>query len=462
MLNIYYKNRALQNNLKPSLLHKLKIGLRSLTTLAIITSSCAAIANDADNDILTGSESTLEVIQVIGNKVSSTSENGSRLDLSLKEMPATIDIISGDAIRLRNDFSLLNAVTRSAGFTGAGNPGNGGTSISARGFTGQDVVTKLYDGNRNFTLAGTLTFPFDTWAVERIDILKGPASVLYGLGGIAGAYNVIPKSPSEEFEASIRLSVGENNTQFLGVSVNGALSESLVGRADISANKSDNWVSNGASESEMAALALKWQASDNLALTVRHDAGEQSPLRYFGIPLVDGDFNKDWVGLNFNVGDSQINYDDRITRLIADWNISDSVSLNAELFSLDTDRYWQNDWPSMNDYMPGVAPPILRAWLVGEQELSKSNSKTSESGSKTGAELADKRWAKHKVLCEEVREMAIPFINRGKLLHNVIANELIKTSDLGGLSRAVVIREVAGQCYEMHRDDLIRGKKKPK
>jgi iron complex outermembrane receptor protein len=339
MINIYYKNRVLQSNQKPGPLHKFKAGLRSLSILAIITSSCAAIAND--NDMQTGSESTLEVIQIIGNKVTSTSENGSRLGLSLKEMPATIDIISGDAIRLRNDFSLLNAVTRSAGFSGAGNPGNGGTSISARGFTGQDAVTKLYDGNRNFTLAGTLTFPFDTWAVERIEILKGPASVLYGLGGIAGAYNVIPKSPSEEFEADIRLSVGENNTQFLGASVNGALAESLVGRADISVSKSDNWVSNGASESEMAALALKWQASDTLALTIRHDAGEQSPLRYFGIPLVDGDFNKDWVGLNLNVGDSQINYDDRITRLIADWNISDSVSLNAELFSLNTDRYWK-------------------------------------------------------------------------------------------------------------------------
>jgi iron complex outermembrane receptor protein len=341
MYNIYYKNRGFQNNLKLGLLHKLKVGLRSLPTLAIITSSCAAIATDADIDMRTDSESTLEVIHVIGNKVTSTSENGSRLNLSLKEIPATIDIISGDAIRIRNDFSLLNAVTRSAGFSGAGNPGNGGTSISARGFTGQDAVTKLYDGNRYFTLAGTLTFPFDTWAVERIEILKGPASVLYGLGGIAGAYNVIPKSPSEEFEADIRLSVGENNTQFLGASVNGELAESLVGRADISVSKSDNWVSNGASESEMAALALKWQASDDLALTIRHDAGEQSPLRYFGIPLVDGDFNKDWVELNPNVGDSQINYDDQITRLIADWNISDSVSLNAELFSLNTDRYWQ-------------------------------------------------------------------------------------------------------------------------
>jgi outer membrane cobalamin receptor len=89
--------------------------------------------------------------------------------------------------------------TRSAEFSGAGKPGNGGTSISARGVADQDVVTKFYDGNRNFTLAGTLTFPFDTWAVEQIEVLKGPASVLYGLAGIAGAYNVIPKYSSEDF-----------------------------------------------------------------------------------------------------------------------------------------------------------------------------------------------------------------------------------------------------------------------
>ena len=41
-----------------------------------------------------------------------------------KEIPATVDKIEGDAIRLRRDISLLEAVTRSAGFT-AGNPGNG-------------------------------------------------------------------------------------------------------------------------------------------------------------------------------------------------------------------------------------------------------------------------------------------------------------------------------------------------
>ena len=61
---------------------------------------------------------------------------------------------------------------------------------------GQDVVTKLYDGNNYYTMASTITFPFDTWAIDRVEILKGPASVLYGQGGVAGAYNVVPKSVS--------------------------------------------------------------------------------------------------------------------------------------------------------------------------------------------------------------------------------------------------------------------------
>jgi len=162
MFNTYSKNGLLQNKLKSELLSKPKVGTRSLSALAIalaITmSSCSAIASDAHNDTTnnkqTSSDVTLEEIRVVAEKHSSISESGSRLGLSLKEIPATIDIIDGDAIQIRSDYSVLNTVTRSAGFTGFGNPGNGGTNISARGFTGQDAVTKLYDGNRLFTLAG--------------------------------------------------------------------------------------------------------------------------------------------------------------------------------------------------------------------------------------------------------------------------------------------------------------------
>lgn len=128
----------------------------------------------------------------------------------------------------------------------------------------------------------------------------------------------------------------------------------------------------------------------------------------------------------------------------------------------DTEEYWRYVWPLMDDYMPGIAPPILRSWLVDDQKKNNSKSKSSDSGSKIGSELADKRWAKHKVLCDEVREMAIPLISRDNLLHNEIARDLNDTSELAPLSLQIIMREVAAQCYAMGHNDLVRGQKKPK
>src|SRR3569833_2554112 len=53
----------------------------------------------------------------------------------------------------------------------------------------------LFDGTRLYVGAGTLTFPYDTWSSQCIEVLRGPASVLYGEGAIGGAINVISKMP---------------------------------------------------------------------------------------------------------------------------------------------------------------------------------------------------------------------------------------------------------------------------
>ena len=105
---------------------------------------------------------------------------------------------------------------------------------------------------------------------------------------------MVPKSPSAEFGTDLRLSLGQDGESFLGASLTGALSNSVTGRIDYSNGQSDNWVNNGASETEMLALALEWQASEDLTLAFRYDAGDQSPLRYFGIPIVTSDFDDDF------------------------------------------------------------------------------------------------------------------------------------------------------------------------
>ena len=64
-------------------------------------------------------------------------ETGSRLGLTALETPASVAQIDGDAIRSRGDLDIMSAVTRAPGVTTSANPGNGGTALSLRGFSGQ-------------------------------------------------------------------------------------------------------------------------------------------------------------------------------------------------------------------------------------------------------------------------------------------------------------------------------------
>lgn len=283
-----------------------------------------------------------EVVVVFGTQGSGAAVTGSRLGLTLLETPATVDVIDGNAIRARVDTSVIDAVTRSAGFTNEADPGNGHSSIAARGFRGQGSVTKLYDGTNYFTAAGTITFPFDTWGVDRIEVLKGPASVLYGEGGIGGAINIIPLRPQFDPSTHVRLILGEDNTTFVGIDNTGAISDSVAYRLDYSKGQSDNWVRNSESDAEMFSFAVRWDVSADLTINARYDYGDQRPMKYFGSPLVNSGFLDLLVDQNFNVADAEIRYKDDSLRVRADWQISDTLALQAEAYRLGTDRYWKD------------------------------------------------------------------------------------------------------------------------
>jgi len=74
--------------------------------------------------------------------------SGSRLGLTPLETPASVTSISAEQILTRNNATVQDAVTRSPGITFIGTPGNGGTALSARGFTGHSSTMQLYDGTR--------------------------------------------------------------------------------------------------------------------------------------------------------------------------------------------------------------------------------------------------------------------------------------------------------------------------
>jgi len=313
----------------------------------LLSSLCLFALNNAnaDGQPLTLPTGTISAPAIDEESVSLTTPTaaGSRLNLTAMETPASVESLSGEQVRARGDRSVQDAVSRSTGISRTGTPGDGGTSLQARGFTGQSSVMQLYDGNRMYTGMGTVTFPVDTWSVQRVDVLRGPASVLYGEGATGAVVNVIPKKPFEgDIENHLRLGYGSYDSQQQAFDSGGSLSDTLSYRLNLNRLRSNGWIDRGDSSSDFISAALRWQATDDLAFTLAHDYGDQRPQNYFGTPLINGQLKDSLRNKNYNVRDDQQHYNDQWTRLTTDWQINDAVSASNELYYLKAQRRWQN------------------------------------------------------------------------------------------------------------------------
>jgi iron complex outermembrane receptor protein len=268
---------------------------------------------------------------------------GSRLNLTALQTPGSVESQTGEKIRERGDASVQDAISRATGISRTGSPGDGGTSLQARGFTGQSSVLQLYDGQRMFDGAGTSTFPVDTWSVERVDVLRGPASVMYGQGATGAVINTIAKKPfSGEIENHLRLGYGSDDRQQQALDSGGSLTDTLSYRLNVNRLRSNGFIARGDSASDFVSGALRWQPADNLSFTLAHDYGDQSPQNYYGTPLINGQLHKGLRDKNYNVSDDKQHYNDQWTRLTSEWQINDNVTATNELSYLKNQRRWQN------------------------------------------------------------------------------------------------------------------------
>ncbi|NVZ51931.1 TonB-dependent receptor [Pseudomonas sp. B6002] len=268
---------------------------------------------------------------------------GSRLNLTARQTPGSVESQTGEKIRERGDASVQDAISRSTGITRTGTPGDGGTSLQARGFTGQSSVLQLYDGQRMFDGAGTSTFPVDTWSVERVDVLRGPASVMYGQGATGAVINTLAKKPFEgEIENHVRLGYGSYDRQQQALDSGGSLTDTLSYRLNVNRLRSNGFIDRGDSSSDFVSGALRWQPADNLSFTLAHDYGDQTPQNDYGTPLINGQLHKGLRDKNYNVSNAIQHYNDQWTRLTSEWQINDNVTATNELSYLKNQRRWQN------------------------------------------------------------------------------------------------------------------------
>lgn len=318
----------------------------ALVTLALILPAQNAHAQGPAGDAHVALD-TLEVnadTLTSGLNLTVPAPTGSRLNLTPLETPASVQIIPGELARERGQYSVIEAVTQdAAGFSASPAPGNGGTSLSTRGFSGHGSVMQLYDGTRLYVGAGTVTFPFDTWSAERIEVLRGPASVLYGDGAIGGVVNVVPRKPDPHAShGEVYMALDSLMSGRVALDATGPINDRVSYRLDVAGKLSEGWVERGDNSSLAVSAAIRVEVSDTLVLSLSNDYGFQQPQQYFGTPLITGRLSEVNRTQNYNIDDAVVRYSDNWTQFKAEWTPSDAVTVRSTFYYLTSDRHWRN------------------------------------------------------------------------------------------------------------------------
>mgnify|MGYP001139187144 CR=1 FL=1 len=177
----------------------------SLIAVSACLIASPAFAEDGGND-----RADRETIIVTGQReLEDRTEVSGRLGLTIRETPAIVDVITQEDIQLQGIRSAIEAMNAAPGVASGNLPGSIG-SVSMRGF--HRAVNYLYDGVRMPNSDAGMR-NWDAWSFERIEVIKGPASVTSGEGALAGAINFVPRRPKlDGFSGEVLASYGSFDT----------------------------------------------------------------------------------------------------------------------------------------------------------------------------------------------------------------------------------------------------------
>lgn len=289
---------------------------------------------------------------------------GSRLDLQLRELPASVSVVTQELIQLTGARTALEAIESAVGMTGSIGVGSI-PSYTTRGFSGNDI-TVMRDGIRQNTGSQSAR-PLDAFLFERVEVLKGPASLLYGEGAVGGAVNYVSKTAPRELTGEAFASHGSWDTYRAGIGVGGPTGiDNVYFRFDASHNSSDGFVNDSDYEYNAFAGDVRWELSDRTNLSLSATYLTDDLQSYYGTPLVyDAVIDNNGVTsvrranpatdtlvnpriirgterLNYNIADNFVRAQNGFYRLTFETRLGEEWSLRNEAYAATQNLSWRN------------------------------------------------------------------------------------------------------------------------
>ncbi|PKH81994.1 TonB-dependent siderophore receptor [Psychrobacter sp. 4Bb] len=218
--------------------------------------------NNTENDEAATPSATLDAITVYSDGYRST---GTKTALDPNDAPMSYTRIDQDLLQKRQADSV-NAALRYE--PGVSSESRGTVSVfdeyNIRGFK---TYSNFYDGLRlPYDGAWNLMPQVDVYATEAVEVVKGPASSLYGYAAPGGMVNQIAKAPKSTQENEVQLRLGNQNLKEVAVDSTGPITDTLNYRLVALKRQKDGQMQTTEEERLLINPSLEWQATDDVSV----------------------------------------------------------------------------------------------------------------------------------------------------------------------------------------------------
>jgi iron complex outermembrane receptor protein len=275
-----------------------------------------------------------------------TAQTGSRLNLTVKEIPASVSVVDREMIEDRGIDSTQEALKSVPGITTSSSPGAPG-SVFYRGFSGGSV-TQLFNGI-TVQYDSIAARPIDSWIYDRVEAIGGPSTFMYGAGAVGGSINYVTKIANRDGNATeAKAAYGSYNASQLAAGANRKLADTHYVRFDINRNGMRGWSDGVKREAWQAAASWLWDLTPDISHTLALEKQIETVDRpYWGTPLLKpvsgkSSIDKDTRFKNYNSRDGLYEQDILWMRSILDIKAGENLRFRNTLYHYDALRDYRN------------------------------------------------------------------------------------------------------------------------
>ncbi|AUJ13934.1 TonB-dependent siderophore receptor [Xanthomonas oryzae pv. oryzae] len=214
-----------------------------------------------------------------------------KTDAPLRDLPISARVFDRTLLDDAGVTDLAGALELASGITKANNLGGLWDSYSMRGFTGDPNFSSDYMVN-GFNASRGYNGLRDAANTQSIEVIKGPASALYGRGEPGGVVNIITKKPLFQPQNSMDVSAGRFDSYRAAIDSTGPLSENVAYRLNVMHKDQHSFRDTVDSDNTLLAPSLLWMPTPETTVSYELEAVRIHAPFDRGVTAIEGDANR--------------------------------------------------------------------------------------------------------------------------------------------------------------------------